>query len=153
MTLFSPAGNQKLTSSISKVQRKVDWLATQSSAALPFIISTWAFFAYHFATPIVLISKICNYSHMGEKKKENDFLGLAFQMHLAVKNPWRKVVIMNENEASLFENHSKCPMWSFEFWHFPSIFCPIKTALSGNTVWPQASGFQKFAKMDHFWHF
>ena len=42
---------------------------------------------------------------------------------------------------------------AFEFWHFPPIFCPIKTDLSGNTVWPQASGFQKFAKMDHFWHF
>ena len=32
-------------------------------------------------------------------------------------------------------------------------FFPIKTDLSGNTVWPQASGFQKLAKMDHFWHF
>ena len=36
---------------------------------------------------------------------------------------------------------------------FPTIFCPIKTDLSGNTVWPQASGFQKLAKMDHFWAF
>ena len=25
--------------------------------------------------------------------------------------------------------------------------------LCGNTVWPQASAFQKLAKMDHFWHF
>ena len=32
-------------------------------------------------------------------------------------------------------------------------FCPIKTDLPGNTVWPQASGFEKVAKMDHFWHF
>ena len=32
-------------------------------------------------------------------------------------------------------------------------FCPIKTDLSGNTVWPQALGFQKLAKMDHFWPF
>ena len=24
---------------------------------------------------------------------------------------------------------------------------------SGNTVWPQALGFQKLAKSDHFWHF
>ena len=32
-------------------------------------------------------------------------------------------------------------------------FCPIKIDLSGNTVWPQASGFQKLAKMNHFWHF
>ena len=31
--------------------------------------------------------------------------------------------------------------------------CPIKIDLSGNTVWPQASGFQKLAKIDQFWHF
>ena len=30
-------------------------------------------------------------------------------------------------------------------------FCPIKIDLSGNTVFPQASGFQKLAKMNHFW--
>ena len=29
-------------------------------------------------------------------------------------------------------------------------FCPIKSDLSGNTVWPQASGFQKLTKIDHF---
>ena len=34
-----------------------------------------------------------------------------------------------------------------------TIFCPIKTDLSGNTLWPQASGLQKLAKIDHFWHF
>ena len=41
------------------------------------------------------------------------------------------------------------------FWMlaFSANFCPIKTDLSGNTVWPQASGFQKLNKMDHFWHF
>ena len=32
-------------------------------------------------------------------------------------------------------------------------FLSIKTDLSGNTVWPQASGFQKLAKLDHFGHF
>ena len=36
---------------------------------------------------------------------------------------------------------------------FPPKICPIKTDLSGNTVWLQASGFQKLSKMDHFWHF
>ena len=29
----------------------------------------------------------------------------------------------------------------------------IKSDMSGNTVWPQALGFQKLAKMDHFWAF
>ena len=44
---------------------------------------------------------------------------------------------------------------AFEFWilAFFTNICPIKIDLSGNTVWPQASGFQKLAKMDHFWHF
>ena len=32
-------------------------------------------------------------------------------------------------------------------------FCPIKIDLSGNTVWPQTSGFQKIVKIEHFWHF
>ena len=41
----------------------------------------------------------------------------------------------------------------FLFFAFSTNFCPIKTDMSGNTVWPQASGFQKLAKMDHFGHF
>ena len=46
-------------------------------------------------------------------------------------------------------------MSQFNFWilAFSTNFCPIKTDLSGNTVWPQASGFQKLAKMANFWHF
>ena len=33
---------------------------------------------------------------------------------------------------------------------FSTNFCPIKTDLSGNTVWPQASDFQKLAKLAIF---
>ena len=33
------------------------------------------------------------------------------------------------------------------------IFHQLLSDLSANTVWPQASGFQKLSKMDHFWHF
>ena len=50
----------------------------------------------------------------------------------------------------------KSPKMShLNFWilAFSTNFWPIKTDLSGNTVWPQASGFQKLAKMDHFRHF
>ena len=42
---------------------------------------------------------------------------------------------------------------NFPILAFSTNFSPIKTDLSGNTVWPQASGFQKLAKMDNFWHF
>ena len=38
--------------------------------------------------------------------------------------------------------------FAFEFWHFPPIF-----VLSGNTLWPQASSFQKITKIDYFWAF
>ena len=42
---------------------------------------------------------------------------------------------------------------NFSILAFSINFCPIKIDLSGNTVWPHASGFQKLVKMDHFWHF
>ena len=37
--------------------------------------------------------------------------------------------------------------------NFPGFDLPIKNDLSGNIVWPQASGFQKFAKNGPFWAF
>ena len=55
--------------------------------------------------------------------------------------------------CTLFKNFSKCRIWIFWILAFSTNFCPIKIDLSGNTVWPQAPGFQKLAKMDHFWHF
>ena len=41
----------------------------------------------------------------------------------------------------------------YVFLAFFTNFWPIKTDLSGSSVWPQASRFQKLAKMNHFWHF
>ena len=61
---------------------------------------------------------------------------------------------------SLFPMHivwKLLKMSHLNFWilaFFTNICSPIKTDLSGNTIWPQASGFQKLAKMmNHFWHF
>ena len=42
---------------------------------------------------------------------------------------------------------------NFTILAFSTIFWPIKTDMSGNTVWPQASGFQNLAKRDLFGHF
>ena len=41
------------------------------------------------------------------------------------------------------------------FWilAFTINFCQITIDLSGNTVWLQDLGYQKLAKIDHFWHF
>ena len=52
------------------------------------------------------------------------------------------------SKGTLFENYPKCRILAFS-----TNFCPTTIDLSGNTVWPQDSGFQKLAKMDHFWHF
>ena len=40
-----------------------------------------------------------------------------------------------------------------QFWLFPPIFGSIKIELSGNTIWPQASGLQKFAKLNGYVNF
>ena len=43
---------------------------------------------------------------------------------------------------------------NFWIWPFSTNFWPIKTDLSGNSVWPQALGFQKTRQIGpHFWHF
>ena len=60
---------------------------------------------------------------------------------------------IRQNKLTLFENDSKCRIWFFGILAFFTNFCRIKIDLSGNTVWPQASSFQKLAQMDQFWHF
>ena len=56
-------------------------------------------------------------------------------------------------DLTLFENYSKCRIWIFDFWHFPPIFGPIKSDISGNNVEPQTSVFHKLTKINIFWHF
>ena len=56
-------------------------------------------------------------------------------------------IMVRKHSVTLFENYSKCRIWILAFF---TNFCPIKTDLSGNTVWPQALGFQKLAKLTTF---
>ena len=60
-----------------------------------------------------------------------------------------------EDELHLHIVWKLLKMSHLNFWilAFYTNFCPIKIDPSGNTVWPQASGFQKLAKMDYLWHF
>ena len=67
-------------------------------------------------------------------------------------------MILTDNDNANYQRHNvwKSPKMShLNFWilAFSTNFCPIKIDLSGNTVWPQASGFQKLAKLTIFWHF
>ena len=59
------------------------------------------------------------------------------------------VVLPLPHVLTLFENNSKCRIWILIL-AFSTNICPIKSDLSGNTVWPQASGSQKLANLDHF---
>ena len=54
---------------------------------------------------------------------------------------------------TLTQNVWKSPKMShlnFRILSFSTNFCPIKIDLSGNTVWPQASGFQKLVNLTIF---
>ena len=58
---------------------------------------------------------------------------------------WKSKVF--STQGTLFENYSKCRIWILAF---STNFCPIKIDRSGNTVWPQTSGFQKLTKLTIF---
>ena len=72
------------------------------------------------------------------------------------------LVTLFDSKLKIFKIHQN---WSFlaflmnfcppkkSYHNFGINFCPIKNYLSGNTAWLQTFGFQKLAKMDHFWHF
>ena len=51
---------------------------------------------------------------------------------------------------TMFENHPIMSLLKFSILAFSTNFCPIKSCISGNTVWKVASGFQKLAKIDYF---
>ena len=50
----------------------------------------------------------------------------------------------------MFENYSKCRFFDFSILVISNNFYPIKSDLTGNAVRPQASGFQKLAKLTIF---
>ena len=70
---------------------------------------------------------------------------ILFALTLKAWSKFNKVLIIMK--FTLFENDSKCRIWILAF---STCFYPIKSDLSGNTVWPQASNIQKLAKIDNF---
>ena len=66
-----------------------------------------------------------------------------FSMHFSNRNLlWRSHVIQNHIVWKFRK------MSHFSILAFSNNFCPIKSDLSGNTIWPQASDF-----LTIFWHF
>ena len=70
------------------------------------------------------------------------------QCHRETRNVIRRILLAHSVWKWLKMSHLSSSILAF-----PINFCLIKNDLSGNTVWPQASGFQKLAKIAHFWHF
>ena len=60
---------------------------------------------------------------------------------------WTKSQLLHSVWKSLKMSHL-----NFSILAFSINFWPIKSDLSGNTVWQQNSCYEKFAKIDYFWH-
>ena len=72
------------------------------------------------------------------------------------KGQWQNFIqglICGQLRHSVWKSPKMSHLNFFSILAFSTNFCPIKTDLSGNTVWPQDLGFQKLAKLDHFGHF
>ena len=69
------------------------------------------------------------------------------------KNPMTQIEICLLHDLHSVWKLLKLSHLNFWILAFSTNFCPIKTDLSGSTVWPEALGFQEIVKMDHFWHF
>ena len=77
----------------------------------------------------------CLEKALGFMQAELDKLQGVEQEPISSKNS-KKRIQYDHITGTVFENYQKCRIW-----HFPSIFVLWK--LLGNTVWPQASGFEK----------
>ena len=77
----------------------------------------------------------------------NNIAFIHFELEIAPN--WIKEFAANSQCLKITQNLA----FGFLILAFSTNFCPTKSSLSGNTVWPQASGFQKLANIDNFWHF
>ena len=122
-----------------------------SPAALKFVIfqkdkrSHEIYGSYFTYTPIINMRCFCSAVTKGNRRKSLLIHGW-FEM-----NNRRRY--NNISALHIVWKLLKMSHLNFSILAFSTNFCPIETDLSGNTVWPQAPGFQKLAKMDHFWHF
>ena len=81
-------------------------------------------------------------------------IGSLLDSRTLCRTPWKKIGCrFGDYTCHIVWKSPKMSHLSCWILAFSTNFGPIKADLSGNTVWLQASGFQKLAKMDHFWHF
>ena len=70
-----------------------------------------------------------------------------------IQNLWESKLIIAFSSNAHYLKITQSVAFELLNFDISTNFCPIKSELSGNTVWQQASDFQKFAKMDNFCHF
>ena len=107
------------------------------------------------------VNPLCWYKGQWRQGFLNDYQKLSWLCHFVKmycmklflnKVPSKKYTMnhfMSEStKATLDENHQKCRIWIFQFWHFPPIFVLLKV-----TCLVTLLGFQKSPKWTNFWHF
>ena len=127
------------------------WLSVALSSASPLALSVVCQLSSPQRKEKKLRAKAGRLTFWAEKKKS--FLLLAMPRckihHSYRQSKIRRTLDLHHNVWKLLEiSHL-----NFSILAFSTNFCPVKIDLSGNTVWPQASGFQKLAKMDNFLSF
>ena len=120
------------------VSNKVSWLSC-------LLINVWSLGRQCSVTLALLLQAMINGQEKWRDYENEADEGCICQSH----QTWEKHLAYHSGWQAALGAHI---VWKWRFWilAFSTNFCPIKTDLSGNSVWPKASGFQKFAKMDHF---
>ena len=86
------------------------------------------------------------------------FLQKSFGAILEFDNQWHAFLSFTTPSSASSSSTLRHSVWkppkmshlTFSILAFSTNFCPIKSDLSGNTIWQQASGFQKFARLSIF---
>ena len=60
---------------------------------------------------------------------------------------------LQNHSVTLFENHPKCRIWIFQFWHFSSIFVLLKLTCLVTLFDRKLQVFKNPPKLTIFWHF
>ena len=91
-------------------------------------------FSFYCAVPLLLLSWITNAVFIVAFEKDYIIL-LLFVLHrLEFAFPIIQIVPPVQNPLHSVWKSTKSRIWMFQFWQFPTNFCPLKIDLSGNTV-------------------
>ena len=95
-------------------------------------------------------------SYLAKLKKGEDFdHGEALAAFQSIDEDGSRQLTWEEFfvRCTLFENHSKCRLWIFEFWHIQPIFVLSKLICLVTLFDRKLQVFKNLPKLTIFWHF